>query len=509
MGHHQPQLATSSSQAHTNRPNITVIETQDPLLNLPRELISKIFECGYAMDPKGSPLILGAVCCSWRVIAWSTPTIWSSVSFCINPPGLEEFLHARLELLEEYVTRSRALPLSLCVYNDDARRWNQDKSSVESFADILNQCYERWRLLDLHLPKAFLQCLDERKLPRGRTAMKSLSISMSDGASDSLKIELSCSTLYLQNLHLINSAFDLNSLKATFTQLRTILASGSVEAWLSVISSAPLLEEATFLESSSSSTSPSNRGMVHSSLRLLKMSFGSFSEKRRLPFHHITCPNLHTFSINNPSYHFCGDFGLLADNQEQKLTTLDLWNFHSSCTHLEDLLATLPSLENLSIGKPKYISATELFNRIFLRFYRSYSTSSSIIPKSFILPNLQTFHFDGHWFSYDAWPRLRPLWDCQTQVAGATDARNASDHQPTTAPNKWSDFKLKNFSVNLHNHEEIETMKAVTCLDQETLDVMLNLREAGVKVSMSAYGMNACIKDLIQASVEMIRAQKS
>ncbi|KAF8809807.1 hypothetical protein BYT27DRAFT_7093259, partial [Phlegmacium glaucopus] len=71
------------SQARTR-----INHLQSPILRrIPPEIISHIFNLYlpefHIDNPRDSkeavPLTLGAVCKSWRNIAWSSPTLWSSM----------------------------------------------------------------------------------------------------------------------------------------------------------------------------------------------------------------------------------------------------------------------------------------------------------------------------------------------------------------------------------------------------------------------------------------------
>ncbi|PPQ76778.1 hypothetical protein CVT26_001950 [Gymnopilus dilepis] len=96
----------------------------DPfILKLPLEIASIIFEywCPTPeLDPAcfshgirkkvAAPLILGAVCRGWRIIAWSLPKLWTYVEVRLDRPAKLEF-----EIASEWLQRSKQLLISVQV----------------------------------------------------------------------------------------------------------------------------------------------------------------------------------------------------------------------------------------------------------------------------------------------------------------------------------------------------------------------------------------------------------
>ncbi|KAF9477015.1 hypothetical protein BDN70DRAFT_922873 [Pholiota conissans] len=145
----------------------------DPLMRLPVELVKDIFmylrplptelDCSIDVNNPDKitlkslrmPLLLGAVCRSWRVFAWSIPQLWSAISVDVyntNPCWL---------------SRSGQLPLSIYVYS--ARKRTLDGSAlphpygneryIRPIMEVLVAYSEKWSYLNLDLPKRFIQSL--------------------------------------------------------------------------------------------------------------------------------------------------------------------------------------------------------------------------------------------------------------------------------------------------------------------------------------------------------------
>ncbi|KAJ7149284.1 hypothetical protein C8R43DRAFT_1068483 [Mycena crocata] len=90
-----------------------------PILTLPNEITSEIFVHFLPVYPicpplRGffSPIILTHVCHQWREVALSTPALWRGIKL----DSKQESAAERKELLQAWITRSRALPLSIEVF---------------------------------------------------------------------------------------------------------------------------------------------------------------------------------------------------------------------------------------------------------------------------------------------------------------------------------------------------------------------------------------------------------
>ena len=90
-----------------------------------------------------TPLSLGAICSYWRDIAWSTPTLWSSL--VVRDQNRYE-PHIVTGIAQEWLARSGRLPLSIRI---SSTFYNK---SVSTLIDIINQYSNRWFDLHLNLP---------------------------------------------------------------------------------------------------------------------------------------------------------------------------------------------------------------------------------------------------------------------------------------------------------------------------------------------------------------------
>ena len=121
--------------------------------HLPPDVTSTIFEfclpdftdrqlSPYTKEDISIPLSLGAICSYWRDIAWSTPSLWSSLVVCVTS---KRDSHIVTGIAQEWLTRSGQLPLSINIFA------NTCNTTLTALADIINQHSTRWFNLDLFI----------------------------------------------------------------------------------------------------------------------------------------------------------------------------------------------------------------------------------------------------------------------------------------------------------------------------------------------------------------------
>ena len=90
------------------------------------------------------PLSLGAICGYWRDIAWSTPSLWSSLVVRVKRKHDPHIVSC---IAQEWLARSGQLPLSIRVLSE-----SHGHKTVSALAHIINQYSNRWSDLDLYIP---------------------------------------------------------------------------------------------------------------------------------------------------------------------------------------------------------------------------------------------------------------------------------------------------------------------------------------------------------------------
>ncbi|KAJ6599303.1 hypothetical protein DFH09DRAFT_1303817 [Mycena vulgaris] len=116
-----------------------------PARRLPRDIIQEIFVACLPTDRNSvivlsdAPILLGQICSAWRVIALSTPCLWSSLHVVI--PGKVDKVRRVSETIKVWLSRSGALPLSITVVM--SRTFDDTVSATEIFA-ALSLFSRRW-----------------------------------------------------------------------------------------------------------------------------------------------------------------------------------------------------------------------------------------------------------------------------------------------------------------------------------------------------------------------------
>jgi hypothetical protein len=102
--------------------------------------------------PSIIPLSLGSICSYWREIAWSTPSLWSSLVVHVS-----DKLDSRMaSIAQEWLARSGQLPLSIRILSKPD---SKTLLVVSALADIINQYSTRWYDLDLRGPDYYYRYL--------------------------------------------------------------------------------------------------------------------------------------------------------------------------------------------------------------------------------------------------------------------------------------------------------------------------------------------------------------
>ena len=94
------------------------------------------------------PLLLGAICSYWRDIAWSTPSLWSSMVLHVSSRHESHIIPG---IAKEWLSRSGHLPLSIRIFSISKNK------TLSRLADIINQYSTRWSDLVLNIPDFYYQ----------------------------------------------------------------------------------------------------------------------------------------------------------------------------------------------------------------------------------------------------------------------------------------------------------------------------------------------------------------
>ncbi|KAF4612155.1 hypothetical protein D9613_004501 [Agrocybe pediades] len=128
--------------SHYRRLKTDTNRTHSPIIrDLPVEVLSKIFFACFSDKVNDDdwqphhrdhvvPLKIGAVCLTWRHVAWSSPELWTCV---VLSRRLNSSPHVcnQYDLMQGWISRSGALPLTVYVYEVEEEGQNLD---VEAYS---------------------------------------------------------------------------------------------------------------------------------------------------------------------------------------------------------------------------------------------------------------------------------------------------------------------------------------------------------------------------------------
>ena len=142
----------------------------------------------YTDEDTSIPLSLGTICSYWRDIAWSTPSLWSSLVVCITRERDSDIVTG---MAQEWLTRSGQLPLSIHIYSETKNE------TLSALIDTINQYSTRWFDLDLHMPLHCYQLFHatENHAPILKSIRFFSSTNATTANATNLKFQLTCPRL--------------------------------------------------------------------------------------------------------------------------------------------------------------------------------------------------------------------------------------------------------------------------------------------------------------------------
>ncbi|KIM46687.1 hypothetical protein M413DRAFT_23058 [Hebeloma cylindrosporum] len=323
---------------------------KDPfILKFPPEISSQIFflslEAASYEEPKKLPtsFVLGSVCHGWRLLAWSTPELWSTLSFSLEKPRKPEGL-SQLQGVTGWLQLSGDLPLTLRVL----RYCGPDSISPEGCApviDVVNQHSGRWHKLFLRLPAAFLPRFCGTSPPSNLCDLSVIRGDDVDNVTPAFRMLSRPSPTHFTIWCYPVSAFDIAWDNLTFLKLTLTIFDGCME----VIQKAPLLEFCwieIYEGPNEFPPFPKKTGHVrHRCLRTLTLSRLSFEALRDI-LDMLELPSLETYCCHSPSGDFAVDNVIsLLNRSGIQLKQLTLGLHDAVMEDIKKLLPAVPCLQ--------------------------------------------------------------------------------------------------------------------------------------------------------------------
>ncbi|KAK7018360.1 hypothetical protein R3P38DRAFT_1298338 [Favolaschia claudopus] len=137
--------------------------SDSPMLALPAEIVSEVFLNFLPPYPDFpdhtgllSPILLCQICSFWRQIALSTPALWRAVGIDLRINEDPTTLIQKLDVLQTWLSRSGACPLSIRLRYDRNMQVGDSPPSLPQFMDALLPYRLQWEHLDLIMPHELL-----------------------------------------------------------------------------------------------------------------------------------------------------------------------------------------------------------------------------------------------------------------------------------------------------------------------------------------------------------------
>ncbi|PPQ80573.1 hypothetical protein CVT25_001609 [Psilocybe cyanescens] len=403
MRDQQRQLRTAINRRH------------DPLLRgFPSEILANIF--GSYVDSQNvvekscqqvynncSPLVLGAVCQSWRRVAWSSPQLWTHIS--INPRGSDNWIC--LDVSQECLSRSGQLPLSieLSLYHPDINHGIYNREGIfHRLIALVNQYSSRWEELRVICRTEILPffCGDLQGAPIIRRILLEYPFDTYHRAEDDVKFSIE--GIKPRPTHVSISNFGFKSLDIDWHRVTNIQFHKTripLDQFFELLQQAPELVDCQLPCLSDSELAhkyPMREiPIVHHKLRSLEIGkyqgqelglFFAFPQLTHLTIEHVN--DLESEVLSNCVL-------ALITRSSCRLTFLRLHNVLCDHESLLGLLRQTPSLRDLELSICK--ESLDLFR--VLANTSNLAQHSMDSCEELFLPNLQSIHYSD----------IRPVWD--------------------------------------------------------------------------------------------------
>ena len=326
------------------------------------------------------PLSLGSICSYWREIAWSTPSLWSSLVVRVpsNPDS-----HMATGIAQEWLGRSGQLPLSIRILSISY------DTAVSALADIISQYSTRWSDLDLYMPDYYYQYF--RATDNHAPIFKSIRFHCSDNAVNLKFQPLTCPRLERASL----SLFPLAGTNIQWDNLTHLtLHSMSIIDSFIILRKTPRLVFCKVTGSFPENREPRNGEPVLTSLRSLQLLSPSSAEYF---LNNLTTPHLEEFSL--PRYYITS-IEVITSFLRRSSCSLRFFTviFSISPRYFEGfmrLLQSMPSLNTLSLISITTTTREECNPRNILQLLAKVLSSQNTSLHPGFLPNLKILDYTG------------------------------------------------------------------------------------------------------------------
>jgi F-box-like len=431
-----------------------------------RQLIQKDFSF---------PLSLGAICSYWRDIAWSTPSLWSSLVVHVTSKHVTSKHDPRTltGIAQEWLARSGQLPLSIRI-SDFTRSYSI--KTVSALVDIINQYSTRWSDLHFDIPDCYYHLF--RATDNHAPILKS--------------IRFRCSIFGLSQL--VNSNFQLTCPRLESAILEHFPMNGSSIQWdnlthltlhstMSTVDSLLILRKTprlVFCRVSDTYIGYRRPNIMTgppflTSLRSLQLLI-RFAEDF---LNNIIAPHLEEFSLPN---YYNPSMEVISSFLRRSACSLRSFSVISNFSPLYfegfmNLLQSMPSLNSLSLRSITTTHETttpeDYDPQNILKLLAKVLSSQSTSPHRGFLPNLQILEYTGELC-------LRP--------------GNYVDQYPLPPADNTEHGRLRLFKLDLH---------PATRIPKNMISYLSKFVERGVTVNVMSNS-----EDILRSSIDYYRCRR-
>ncbi|KAF9522322.1 hypothetical protein CPB83DRAFT_864610 [Crepidotus variabilis] len=475
---------------------------RDPLHHIPQEIVSRIFEIFY--EEKGTPFILCAVCHLWREIALATPKIWRTVRLILTP-AVEDSIF--MELLKEYVERSGGLGIDICLTWSGNEVMDFSHPFLPAIVEIVRSCASRWNSLELELPLGTLRSLFHdlsvtsptlRYLKLFPTAFYTDGGELDENEAER-SLNLTSISGRLETFDLIPYSEDtdpivLEEVEVNFSRLTRIAGPGTHVVLAKILRLSPHLKSAKIDIIPSRQTEENIFSLVgepftHQSLQHLEFtSMLAYAHPINHFLTEFTFPNLQSLIFEGLFVPECLQLDVMVAffmKSGQVLGRLDLSRISWTVEELQQILAALPNLEELSFGHTAHMSATKILEAVFDGEMTELPVESKTHTTPSRLPKLCFLEIsNGSWKAGDTWDNIRLI---EKHIKRNNLVYTKSDS-----------LRLPLLEIELSFNPE----HTIPYLECQHLEMFLKLREMSVHLNISYLSRDSDTgEDLIRASV--------
>ncbi|KAF8961064.1 hypothetical protein BDZ97DRAFT_2077059 [Flammula alnicola] len=471
----------------------------NPLIHrLPSEIASYIFtlyvesvndrllsEEPYDKADSSPPLLLAAVCKTWREIALTTPQLWASANIFLRNSDLRG---SQAELVKQWLDRSGQLPLSISLTTDVPDRHRVQEESFLPLFDVVRQYAHRWRSLTLYSDMRFNHYIigDLMQAPMLETIRLFRDYYSSSVVTFHLPETPSLRHFTINNISVSDVVLQWDTL--TFFEGDLI----RVDEMLMILCSAKRLVTGRFhrVDNPPEDFLESAAWVTHTSLKHLHIGSrkGRFNPHLSKLINLLNLPSLESFVFDTSLAPYFPKDTLISlfTRSQSPLVSLDI-RVPARDQDLIDLLEKLPSITDLSIS---YVDdnvktmTDEFLNRLALELG--------------FLPHLEVLHFTG--IRNFAWSSLLGILEGSVQDDGIRHPYLDSLIDNTTPAGinrkrrlRYMGLIFTDGALNLH-------MGSGDYIDRDVVLSLVQIREAGLAVEILR-DMGGMVHDLIQLSL--------